>query len=227
MYAIFLNFIGIIIGASIGALARPKIREKYITVLNTAMGLASLVLGVNVAMTNIEKAGASVLFIFCLAIGGVIGTLLRLDERMDRATARFSKGKLSEGILTGILLCCIGTLSMVGPILSALYNDDSYLITSATLNFVTMIVLASTYGFGVAVSAIVVFLWQSAFYWSAKLSQVSLQPELLAEISIVGGVLIAAAGLGILHIKDCKTINLLPALCVPPLYFALKQFVGF
>lgn len=227
MYAIFLNFIGIIIGAGIGALARPKIREKYITVLNTAMGLASLVLGVNVAMTNIEKAGASVLFIFCLAIGGVIGTLLRLDERMDRATARFSKGKLSEGILTGILLCCIGTLSMVGPILSALYNDDSYLITSATLNFVTMIVLASTYGFGVAVSAIVVFLWQSAFYWSAKLSQVSLQPELLAEISIVGGVLIAAAGLGILHIKDCKTINLLPALCVPPLYFALKQFVGF
>lgn len=227
MYAIFLNFIGIIIGAGIGALARPKIREKYITVLNTAMGLASLVLGVNVAMTNIEKAGASVLFIFCLAIGGVIGTLFRLDERMDRATARFSKGKLSEGILTGILLCCIGTLSMVGPILSALYNDDSYLITSATLNFVTMIVLASTYGFGVAVSAIVVFLWQSAFYWSAKLSQVSLQPELLAEISIVGGVLIAAAGLGILHIKDCKTINLLPALCVPPLYFALKQFVGF
>lgn len=227
MYAILLNFIGIVIGAGIGALARPKIREKYITVLNTAMGLASLVLGVNVAMTNIEKAGASVLFIFCLAIGGVIGTLLRLDERMERTTARFSKGKLSEGILTGILLCCIGTLSMVGPILSALYNDDSYLITSATLNFVTMIVLASTYGFGVAVSAVVVFLWQSAFYWSAKLSQVSLQPELLAEISIVGGVLIAAAGLGILHIKDCKTINLLPALCIPPIYFAIRHFVGF
>ncbi|MCI6642815.1 MAG: DUF554 domain-containing protein [Alloprevotella sp.] len=227
MYAILLNFIGIVVGAGIGALARPKIREKYITVLNTAMGLASLVLGVNVAMTNIEKAGASVLFIFCLAIGGVIGTLLRLDERMERTTARFSKGKLSEGILTGILLCCIGTLSMVGPILSALYNDDSYLITSATLNFVTMIVLASTYGFGVAVSAVVVFLWQSAFYWSAKLSQVSLQPELLAEISIVGGVLIAAAGLGILHIKDCKTINLLPALCIPPIYFAIRHFVGF
>lgn len=227
MYAIFLNFIGIVLGAGIGALARPKIREKYITVLNTAMGLAALVLGVNVAMTNIEKAGASVLFIFCLALGGIVGTLLRLDERMERTTARFSKGNLSEGIITAILLCCIGTLSMVGPVLSALYNDDSYLITSATLNFVTMIVLASTYGFGVALSGIVVFLWQSAFYWTAKLSQMSLSPQLLAEISIVGGVLIAAAGLGVLHIKDCKTINLLPALLIPPVYFLLKSWVGF
>lgn len=227
MYAIFLNFLAIIAGSALGALARPKIREKYIVVLNTAMGLASLVLGINVALTNIEKAGASVLFIFCLALGGVVGTMLRLDERIDRTTARFSKGKLSEGIITGILLCCIGTLSMVGPILSALYEDDSYLITSATLNFVTMIVLASSYGFGVAVCSVAVFVWQSLFFWSAKLSQVSLQPELLAEISIVGGVLIAAAGLGILNIKDCKTINLLPALFLPPLWFLLRYYAGF
>jgi uncharacterized membrane protein YqgA involved in biofilm formation len=42
-------------------------------------------------------------------------------------------------------------------------------------------------------------------------------------MSIVGGILIAASGLSILDIKDCKTLNLLPALFVPVLFFVLKS----
>ena len=43
------------------------------------------------------------------------------------------------------------------------------------------------------------------------------------EISIVGGVLILSSGLSILGIKDCKTINLLPSLLVPVLFFLIKS----
>ncbi len=227
MLYILFNALAVVIGSAIGALARKGIREKYITVLNTAMGLAALVLGINVAMANMQNSHAPVLFIICMALGGLIGTLLRLDQRMDRATARVSGGSnLAEGITTSILLCCVGTLSMMGPVLCALKGDNTYLMTCATLNLVTMIVIASSYGFGTAVTGIVVFLWQSAFYGIAHMSESFVSDELVAETSIVGGVLIAAAGLGVLNIKDCKTINLLPALVLPMLYFLVKDAFG-
>ncbi len=221
MIAIFINAIAVIVGSAIGALARKGIREKYITVLNTAMGLAALVLGINVAMENMSKSEVPVLFIFCLALGGLIGTMLRLDQRMDRATQKLSKGSnASEGLTTAILLCCVGTLSMMGPVLAALKGDNTYLMTAATLNLVTMVVIASSYGFIVSLTAIAVFVWQSSFFLLAKFSQSMISEALIAETSIVGGVLIAASGLGVMHIKDCKTINLLPALLLPALYFA-------
>ena len=224
MFAILINALSIVLGSAIGAIARKGIREKYITVLNTAMGLAALVLGMNVAMQNLAESKYPVLFIFCLSLGGLVGTLLRLDQRLEKATARMARGsKLSEGITTAVLLCCVGTLAIMGPVNSALYGDDTFLMTLATMNLVTMIVIASSYGFLTAITALLVFIWLSAIYGIAKISQTFISQELIAEISIVGGVLIAASGLGVLHIKDCKTINLLPALVMPMLFFLVKK----
>ena len=226
MYAIIINAIAVIAGSAIGALFRKGISEKYINVLNTAMGLCALVLGMNVAIQSMQKTAYPALFIFCLSIGALVGTMLKLDQRMEKATQRISTSNLAEGITTGILLCCVGTLAMMGPVMSALYGDNTYLMTAATLNLVTMIVVASSYGFGVSFTAIVVFLWMSGIYAIALLSRSFISEELISEVSLVGGILIAASGLGVLHIKDCKTINLLPALLVPMVFFAIKSLLG-
>lgn len=228
MTAILINFIAVILGSAIGALAKRGITQKYITVLNTAMGLAALVLGINVAMQNMNKSDFPVLFIFCLAVGGLVGTILRLDQRMNRATRRVSKkgNNLTGGITTAVLFCCVGTLSMMGPVLAALKGDNTYLMTAATLNLVTMIVVASSYGFWVSITALFVLAWQSGIYAIAKLSENLISEQLISEVSIVGGVLIAAAGLGVMNIKDCKTINLLPALLMPMLFLWIKNSIG-
>ncbi len=226
MYAIIINAIAVIAGSAIGALFRKGISEKYINVLNTAMGLCALVLGMNVAIQSMQKTTYPALFIFCLSIGALVGTVLKLDQRMEKATQRISTSNLAEGITTGILLCCVGTLAMMGPVMSALYGDNTYLMTAATLNLVTMIVVASSYGFGVSFTAIVVFLWMSGIYAIALLSRSFISDELISEVSLLGGILIAASGLGVLHIKDCKTINLLPALLVPMVFFAIKSLLG-
>ncbi len=222
MFAIIINAVAVVLGSAIGALFRKSISEKYINVMNTAMGLCALVLGINVAIGSMQKTQYPVLFIFCLSIGGLVGTVLKLDQRMDVATRKISTTNLAEGITTAILLCCVGTLAMMGPVMSALYGDNTYLMTAATLNLVTMIVLASSYGFGTALTAIVVFIWMTSIYGIAILSRNFISDELISEVSLVGGILIAASGLGILHIKDCKTINLLPALFMPMIFFALK-----
>ena len=224
MLAIFIDAIASILGSAIGALARKGIREKYINVLNTAMGLAALVLGVNVAMNNMSKSEYPVLFIFCLSLGGLLGTLLRLDQRMEKATSVMGTGaNVTEGITTAVLLCCVGTLAIMGPVNAALNGDNTFLMTLATMNFVTMIVIASSYGFAVSVTSIIVLVWLSSIYGIAKVSQSFISQELITEVSIVGGVLIAASGLGVMHIKDCKTINLLPALIMPMLFFLFRN----
>ena len=75
MYAIIINAVAVVTGSAIGALFRRSISDKYINVLNTAMGLCALVLGSKVAMENMQKSNYPVLFIFCLSLGGLVGTV--------------------------------------------------------------------------------------------------------------------------------------------------------
>ena len=166
-----------------------------------------------------------VLFIVSLALGTLVGTLLDIAGKFNRIVQHFSKSKLAEGLSTGILLYCIGTLSMVGPIMSALYGDNTYLFTNATLDLVTSTVLASTYGFGMILAAPVLFLFQGSIYLITSLAGDVISEELMNEISIVGGVLIASSGLAILEIKDCKTLNMLPSLAVPVFFFIAKYMI--
>ncbi len=131
------------------------------------------------------------------------------------------ENRLGEGLSTGILLYCIGTLSILGPIQSALYGDNTYLFTNATLDLVTSAVLASTYGIGMIFAAPVLFCWQGAIYLLAMLLGDFMSAELMTEISIVGGFLIVSSGISILKIKDIKTLNMLPALLVPVVWVIL------
>ena len=131
-------------------------------------------------------------------------------------------GSLADGLSTAILLYCIGPLSMLGPVISALQGDNTFLFTNATLDFVSATIFASTYGLGMILAAPVLFCWQGMFYLVAKISSQAVSDALMAELLIVGGLLITASGLSLLKLKDCKTLNLLPALLVPVFWFLLK-----
>jgi len=112
-------------------------------------------------------------------------------------------------------------LSILGPIESALNQNHTFLFTNATLDLVTSLVLASTYGIGIAMSAFVLFIWQGSIFLLAHQVSPFLTPEFMTEISIVGGFLIFASGLSILKIKSFRTFNLLPSLLVPVIWFLL------
>ncbi len=230
MLGTIVNTTTIIAGAVIGSYLKRGIKPQYQQALFNAMGLCSLALGFNAFCQNMPKSHYPVLFIVSLALGSLIGFMLRLDERFKRLVDRKKKkdgvAPLSEGLSTGILLYCIGTFSMVGPVLSALYGDNTYLYTNATLDLITSAVLATTYGIGMVWAAPVLFCWQGMFYLIAKLSANTITDDIRTELCIVGGVLIAASGLSILKIKDCKTINMLPAFLVIILFFVAKRLFG-
>lgn len=223
MIGTIVNTAAIVAGTIIGTLLHRGIKEKYKQVLYNGLGLASLAIGLNASITNFPKSQYPVLFIVALALGGVIGTALDIDGHFKRLVNKRSKPSqgtsLADGLGTAILLYCIGPLSMLGPVISALKDDHTFLFTNATLDFVSSTVFASTYGFGMVLAAPVLFLWQGLFYAVAEVSSSAVSEALMAELLIVGGLMITGSGLSLLELKDCKVLNLLPALLVPVVWF--------
>lgn len=226
MLGTIVNVITILIGSTVGGTLKRFMSQRITDSLFAAMGIAATILGINAAVQNMPHSTYPVLFIASLAIGGAIGTALKLDERMQKATSKKGDGKLGEGLVTGCLLYCVGTLSILGPIQAALYGDHTFLFTNAMLDLVTSAVLASTYGIGMALAAPVLFLWQGAIFASTLLLGDFITGTMMTELSVVGGCLIMMSGLGILGIKDFKTLNYLPALVVPILWCLIAAQFG-
>lgn len=235
MLGTIINTTTILVGGAFGALAREGIGEKYKAAMFEALGLACLVLGTNAALPNMSKSEYPVMFILSLALGGIIGTKLDLAGRIDRLNARLNarygdENNRINGLVTGLLLYCIGTFSIVGPVLSALSpshgwvlgeSANTFLYTNATLDLVTSAVLAASFGWIMLLAAPVLFCWQGMFYAIAYCFGEAMPEPMRVELSIVGGVLIISSGLGILGIKDCKTVNLLPSLLVPVVFYLI------
>ena len=93
---------------------------------------------------------------------------------------------------------------------------------NASLDFVTAMVLGTTYGIGMALAAVVLLLWQGAIYVLTLLLGSFITDTMMTEISIVGGFLIAMSGLSIMKVKDFHTLNYLPALLVPIIWCLIR-----
>ena len=226
MIGTIVNTACILVGSLAGGLLKKLMSERLSEALFSAMGLAAFLLGVNAVVQNMPNSSYPVLFIASLAIGGALGSALRLSDRMERLTSRKGDGRLGEGLVTGCLLFCIGTLSILGPVQSALYGDETFLFTNAMLDLVTSAVLASTYGVGMALAAGVLFAWQGAIYALTLLLGDFISATMMTELSIVGGALIVMSGLSILKVKDFKTLDFLPALAVPIAWCLLAPLLG-
>lgn len=237
MLGTIVNTATILIGGVFGSFLGTGIKEKYKKALFDALGLCCIVLGIDASLPNMAKSEYPVLFIASLAIGSILGTRLDLQGRIDRANARLNERNGNEnnglqGLMTGILLYCIGTFSIVGPVLSALSpsqgwaigeSANTFLYTNATLDLVTSTVLAASFGRIMLWAAPVLFCWQGIFYAIGYFCGDGMPEPMRVELSIVGGVLIVSSGLGILGINDCKTVNLLPSLLVPVMFYLVKM----
>lgn len=227
MLGTIVNTICIIAGSTAGSIMRRCIDRTIQTALFNAMGIVTLVLGANMAVQNLPKSQYPVLFIVSIALGSVIGFKLDIAGKIERFAARHNASRLAEGLTTSCLLYCIGTLSIVGPVLSAVYGNNTYLYTNATLDLVSSAVFSATYGWGIMLGAVVLFCWQGSIYAVAYFLNSSdfIPGSLMAELSIVGGLLLISSGLAILNIKDCKTVNMLPALAFPVLFYIIKSLI--
>lgn len=191
------------------------------------MGLAAFGIGLENLTNAMPKSHYHVLFIVSLAIGALLGTWWQIDKKFNTLVTRYSQSQVGQGLATGVLLYCFGALSIVGPVMAAVKADYTMLFTNATLDFVTSIIFGASFGWGMLLGAPVLFCWQGSTYLIAKfLSASFFSGPLVTELTIIGGFLITASGISLLKLREIKTLNFLPALFVPVIFFLVKGWLG-
>ena len=116
MFGTVFNVLMIILGSCIGSVFKKGIKNEYQEILMNSMGLAAIALGINSIVQHMPSSIYPVLFIVSLALGALIGQRFNLELKFSKIVSRFSKGNLAEGLSTAILLFCIGSLSILGPV---------------------------------------------------------------------------------------------------------------
>ena len=228
MLGTIVNTVSIIAGSLIGLLFKGGISEKYNRTLMQAIGLAVVLIGVKTAL----KTDAILIVILSLAIGGILGELLGLEERLEllgnwigKRLSKDSTG-IARGFVSASLLFCVGAMAIVGSMESGLAGDHQTLFAKSILDGISSVFFASTLGIGVIFSAASVFVYQGFITMTASFLGQFLVPDVVSQMSAIGGLLILAIGIGLLEIKKIKVGNILPAIFIPLIYQVLKHFYG-
>lgn len=224
MLGTIVNTLSIIAGTLIGLLFRGSIPEKYSQTIQHAIGLAVVLIGITSAL----KTDAILIVIISLAAGSLMGELLRIEERLDRLGhwigRRISKESdgISKGFVSASLLYCVGAMAIIGSMESGLTGNHQTLFAKSILDGIASVLFASTLGIGVIFSSISVFVYQGLITVTASSMKHLLLPEVVSQMSAVGGLLIVAIGIGLLEIKRIKIGNMLPAIFIPLAYQVVK-----
>ena len=228
MLGTIVNAVAIIAGGFLGLLFRGGIPEKYNRTIMNAISLAVLVIGIKGAL----KSDDLLVVIFSLAFGSLLGEMARIEERLEslgksleRRFAKNDKG-FYQGFITSTLLFCVGSMAIVGSLESGLTGDHQTLFAKSALDGITSIILGSTFGIGVAFSSGPLFIYQGAITMAAVLIKPLLTPQVVTQMSSVGGVLIMAIGFNLLGTAKIRIGSMLPAVFLPLVWFALKTFVA-
>jgi len=214
----FINMLTVAIGSLIGLWLQQFFPENVQAIIFQAIGLGVLVIGIQMALKVPD--GYLLVFIFSLILGGVIGELVRLDLLLDqfgeslKALFQVEDSRFTDGLITAFLLFCVGSMTILGAIEEGLKGKRELLYIKSTLDGISSIAFAATYGIGVLFSIIPMLIVQGGVTVLAGQTQRFFTPTLIAQLTSVGGVLIIAIGIRMLNLGEINIENLLPALVV-------------
>ena len=206
----------IIVGGMLGMLLGDRLPQRVRTIVFQGLGLCTLVLGFHMTL----KTSNVLYMIGSVLIGGIIGEILRVEDRILRGgdvlkkIMRSGNARFTEGFLAATLLFCIGSMAIIGPLQEGLTGDRSVVLAKATLDAFASVALGAAYGSGVLFASLPLVIYQGSITLFADSLRPYISDLLRAEIEAVGGVLIIGIGINLLELKQIRLSNLLPALVV-------------
>lgn len=228
LWGAIVNALAVVASASLGTIVKHfagkvKNNEAFNKISDAVMvgiGLCVLLVGVQGAI----KSEKMTVVILSMVFGGIIGTLIDLDGKINRLGELIGKkistnsGSVSQGFVSATLLFCVGAMAVTGPIQSGIVGDHSIQYIKAILDMITSFVLSVSLGIGVVFSAASVFLYQGAITLLAEWIQPILNDSMINEMSAVGSLLIIALSLNMLGLTKFKLMNYVPAIFLPILF---------
>lgn len=244
MWSIFsgtiVNVITVAVGSLLGLSISGSLPERYRTIVLQALGLVTITLGIDAAVLRFAETVArfapqvqggktygarlAMVMIGSLLIGTILGTALRLHERIESAGAwihrRFSAQdghQFAEGFLTASVIFCVGPLTLLGCLENGAHGNPSFLYIKSFLDGFCSMALASSLGWGVFGSVLTVLFFQGGLSLLAYGVAEPLDELSIALMTTVGGVILLATSLMILDLKKIAVANMLPGVFLPPL----------
>ena len=224
MIGTLINAATVAAGTAVGRFGGHHMSEAARRSIMNGLGLFTLALGAAGAMRTFdgERLSRAVIVLVGLLVGGLIGTWLDIEGRIERLgeTIRRRIGSreptFAQGFLTASILFCVGPMTILGSIDDGLDGDSRLLIIKAVLDGFAAIFLTSVYGLGVGASVITILVVQGGLTLGAGAARGAFTPEVLVSLEAVGGLLILGIALRLLDIRDVKVGNYLPALVLVP-----------
>ena len=226
-----INVVAILIGSSIGILVGTRITKKSQSLITDVLGLITA-LGAASALAplwsptfqaSLPKSSALLVILASMLIGGLIGSSLSLENRLDsfgeNLRKRFKASQESpfvEGFVSASLLFVIGPLAILGSVSDGMSQGIDQLILKSSLDFFAAMAFASTLGWGVAASAIPVAIYQGFWTIIGLAAGSVLSQYQIDAMTICGGLMLVGISLRLLDIKRIPVANLLPALVIAP-----------
>lgn len=235
-----INTLAVVVGGLIGMCFKNGLKKNLQDILMQTCGVATIFIGASGTLAkmfvivdgNFSTQG-TMLLIFSLVLGGLLGEAINIEEKMDSLGEKIKKAVKAEkdnlfveGFVNVSLIICVGAMAIVGSIQDGISGDYSLLITKAVLDLVIVVVFASTYGLGAVFSAVPIFLYQGSITLIAAVGGSFLSETIISDLSFVGNALIFCVGVNIAFGKKFRVGNMLPALLVPVVYQGAMFFVG-
>jgi uncharacterized membrane protein YqgA involved in biofilm formation len=230
------NIATIIGGAALGVLIGARMLLRTRTLITEVLGLITILGAVSALAPmwgsryiNALPNGWTLLAILgSLLIGGLIGSALNLESRLDSIGESLRKkfgaheeSTFVEGFVSASLLFAIGPLAILGSISDGMSTGVDQLLLKSSLDFFAAMAFAASLGWGVAAAAIPVGIYQGAWTLIGLGLGNILSGYQIDAMTITGGLMLICIGLRLLKIKDIAVGNLLPALFIAPLFVAL------
>lgn len=214
------NCAAILLGCAVGLILKKGFPEKWRETIMYGVALSVFLIGVQMA----QKSQNVILVILSIVIGSVVGEALDLDGKMNRFGHWVEKKILGEkkgtaatfgqGFITATLIYCIGAMAIVGSLEDGLNGNHQILYTKAVLDGILSVILSANMGAGVGLSAVPVGLYQGGMTLLVFWLQNLLTPEIIAEISATGGIMIMSIGVVQAQLASIRLANQIPALLV-------------
>ena len=230
-----INVAAIIAGGVIGIVGGKWLSERCQETLIRAMGICVMVVGLAGALEKMLSvdggkltSGGTMMLVISMAIGGLMGEILDLDRRME-GFGRWLREKSGNGkdnlfldaFITATMTVCIGAMAIVGAVEDGINGNYTILAAKALMDFVIILVMASSMGKGCIFSAVPVGIFQGRVTLLARLVEPLLTTAALDNLSLVGSVLIFCVGINLIWKNTIRVANLLPALIVAIAYALL------
>lgn len=221
-----INVGGIILGGLLGLCFGTRMQERVRETLMAACGICVLFLGIAGAMEGMLSvdggslvSGGTMMVIFSVCLGALVGELLDLDGRMERfgvwlrnKTGNEKDAGFVDGFVTASLTVCIGAMAVVGAIQDGLYGDYSVLTAKAVLDLIIIMIMTASRGKGCVFSAIPVGIFQGVITVLARFVEPVMTVTAQQNLSLVGSILIFCVGVNLVWGPKIRVANLLPGI---------------